>query len=128
MGENLKIRPKEPAWRIQCLIKTKILMRDAALERKCQLSWEGGCCVPWRSRELKIEHDLSCFMGKRNVAQGLRGSKPSYRGDDWLCALGKVSGLCKPISVSGKWGQESLPPRRVRRTLGKALGPVSRAQ
>lgn len=45
-----------------------------------------------------------------------------------LCALGKVPGLCKPISASGKWGQETLPLRLVRRTLGKTLGPVSCVQ
>lgn len=63
----------------------------------------------WKSREFKIVHDLSCFVGNFDVVQGFCGSKPSCRTDGWLCALTKVPGLCEPIATSEKWGQESLP-------------------
>lgn len=62
-GENLKIQLKEPAW--------PTLSHDGYdfnercyIRRESQLSWEGRCCVQRRSRELKIMHNLSCFMGK----------------------------------------------------------------
>ena len=84
--------------------------------------------MQWKSRELKIVCDLSCFVGNCNAVQGFCGSKPSCKMDGWLCVLSRVPGLCEPIATSEEWRQESLSPSFVRRTLGKTLAWVSCVQ